>query len=69
MIKLTRLHGEPFILNAELIKYVEQCPDTILTLTSGDHIVVGETPDEVMRLTLEYHQSKHLIPSTPGGVG
>ncbi|MCA9240904.1 MAG: flagellar FlbD family protein [Planctomycetales bacterium] len=62
MIKLTKLHGEPFLLNAELIKYVEKCPDTILTLTTGDHIVVRETPDDVMRLALEYHQTKHLIP-------
>ncbi|TWT31214.1 Flagellar protein (FlbD) [Posidoniimonas corsicana] len=62
MIKLTRLNGEPFILNAELIKYVEKCPDTILTLTTGDHIVVGESPDEVLRAAVEYQQSKLLIP-------
>lgn len=68
MIKLTKLHGEPFILNAELIKYVERCPDTILTLTTGDHIVVRETPDEVMQLALEYHQTKHLIPEPRGQV-
>ncbi len=63
MIKLTRLSGEPFILNAELIKYVEKCPDTILTLTTGDHIVVGESPEVVLSRALEYHQSKHLIPA------
>lgn len=62
MIKLTKLGGEPFILNAELIKYVEKCPDTILTLTTGDHIVVGETPDEVLRAAVEYQQSKRLFP-------
>jgi uncharacterized protein YlzI (FlbEa/FlbD family) len=28
MIKLTRLGGEEFILNAELIRYVESRPDT-----------------------------------------
>ena len=36
MIKLSRLDGEAFILNADLIKYVEQRPDTFITLTSGD---------------------------------
>ena len=30
MIKLTRLDGEAFLLNAELIKYVEQRPDTFV---------------------------------------
>ena len=40
MIQLTRLDGEAFILNADLIKYVEQRPDTFITLTSNDRIVV-----------------------------
>ena len=62
MIKLTRLDGEPFLLNAELIKYVESRPDTFITLTCGERIVVAETPDEVLRRTLHYQQTKHLVP-------
>ncbi len=41
MIKLTRLDGEAFILNAELIKYVEKRPDTFITLTSGERLIEG----------------------------
>ena len=63
MIKLTRLGGEPFILNAELIKYVEARPDTFITLVAGDRIVVLETPQEVMERTIHYHQTKQLIPT------
>lgn len=63
MIRLNRLDDEAFLLNAELIKYVESRPDTFITLTTGDRIVVAQTPDEVMRLTLEYHQSKGLLPA------
>lgn len=63
MIKLSRLDGEAFILNAELIKYIEQRPDTFITLTSNDRIVVAETPEEVMRRTLEYHRNKRLVPA------
>jgi len=62
MIKLTRLRGEVFILNAELIQYVEARPDTFITLTNKDRIVVGESMDEVLERTVEYHQSKNLIP-------
>lgn len=68
MITLTRLSGDPFVLNAELIKYVEALPDTFVTLTTGDRIVVTEPPDEVVRRTVEYHQHKQLVPvaaSTP----
>ena len=62
MIQLTRLDGEPFILNADLIKYVEQRPDTFITLTSNDRIVVTEAPEEVMRRTIDYHRQKRFIP-------
>lgn len=69
MIKLTRLDGEPFLLNAELIKYVESRPDTYLTLTTGDRLVVTEPSDEVLRRTLHYQQTKHLVPpAKPRGV-
>ena len=66
MIKLTRLGGEPFILNAELIQYVEARPDTFVTLCGGERVVVVETMEEVLRRTVEYQQSKHLIPSARG---
>ena len=63
MIKLTKLNGEPFILNAELIRYVEERPDTYVTLTGGERLVVREPMDEVMDLAVRYHQTKQLIPT------
>lgn len=65
MIRLTRLQGEAFILNADLIKYVEQRPDTFVTLTSGDRLVVQESMERVMELAVEYQQAKYLLPD-PG---
>ena len=62
MIKLTHLGGEPFILNAELIQYVEARPDTFITLTTGQRLVVTETMDEVLRRAVLYQQAKHLMP-------
>jgi flagellar protein FlbD len=62
MIKLTRLGGESFVLNADLICYVEALPDTFITLTSGERLVVIEPLDEVMRRAVAYQQAKHLIP-------
>ncbi|NUQ61002.1 MAG: flagellar FlbD family protein [Pirellulales bacterium] len=63
MIKLTHLSGEVFVLNAELIRYVEARPDTFITLTGGERIVVAESMDEVMRRAVAYQQAKHLIPA------
>ena len=62
MIKLTHLDGEPFLLNAELISYVEARPDTFITLTTGERIVVKESMEEVLRRAVAYQQAKHLIP-------
>lgn len=63
MIKLTKLDGQPFVLNAELIRYVDERPDTFVTLTSGDRIVVLETMQNVMDAAVDYQRSKHLIPN------
>jgi len=62
MIKLTRLDGEPFVLNAELIRYVERRGDTFVTLTTGERIVVTETLQEVVDRAIAYQQQKHFIP-------
>lgn len=63
MIKLTRLDGQHFILNADLIRYVEQRPDTYVTLISGERIVVGEAMDRVVELAIDYQQRKAMLPS------
>ncbi len=67
MIKLTRLGGEPLVLNADLILYVEARPDTFITLTTGDRLVVTESTDEVVRRAVAYQQCKHRLapPSEP----
>jgi flagellar protein FlbD len=65
MIKLTHLNGEPFILNAELIRYIESRPDTFVTLTSGERMIVREPMDEVMLRAVRYQQSKFLLPPQP----
>jgi flagellar protein FlbD len=62
MIKLTHLSGEAFILNADLIRYVEARPDTFITLTTGEHLVVAESMDEVLRRAVQYQQAKHFLP-------
>ena len=54
MIKLTRFDGSEVAVNAELIKFVEATPDTIVTLTSDQKLLVLETVDEVIEKVLEY---------------
>ncbi len=52
MIPLTHLSGEKFFLNFDLIEAIEACPDTLITLTSGKHLLVQESPDEITNRVL-----------------
>ncbi len=43
MIKVTRLNGKNFMLNAEIIETLEETPDTVITLVDGKKYVVKES--------------------------
>ena len=57
MIQLTRLNKHPLIVNSDLIKFVERSADTIITLVTGEKIVVGESPEEICQRILEFRRS------------
>ena len=54
MIEVTRLNGSLMLLNSDLIKTAEASPDTILTLVSGEKLIVREDPAEVVERVLAY---------------
>lgn len=56
MIYLTRLNNQQLIVNADLIKFIEKAPDTVITLLTGDKLVVRETPDEVLDRVAAFHR-------------
>lgn len=63
MITVTRLNGKQFVVNAELIKIVEENPDTTVRLTTGDTIIVRESMREVVELAIAYGRSlRKLLP-------
>ncbi len=63
MIRVTRLNGSPLVINSEQIKMVEQTPDTMITLLTGDRLVVKETVEEVIQRAIEYGRSlRGLMP-------
>ncbi len=57
MIRLTRLNNREFVLNCEMIQYLEQTPDTVVTLSNREKIVVKENVDEVLGRVIEYHRA------------
>ncbi len=61
MIEVTRLNGHPLVLNAELIKFVEQNTDTVISLVTGDKMVVRESTSEIVNRVLAYRRQLHRI--------
>ena len=57
MIQLTRLNNQPLMVNSDLIKFVEKAPDTVLTLISGEKVIVLESADAVLEKIVAFRQS------------
>ena len=57
MIQLTRLNNSRLAINSDLIKFVEAAPDTVLTLVSGEKVVVREGVAEVIERVQEFRRS------------
>ena len=59
---VTKLNGEPLVLNAELIELVERTPDTVVTLTTGRKLLVRESVEEIVRRVLDYKRRISCYP-------
>ena len=57
MIQLTRLNNKPLTVNSDLIKFIEQSPDTLVTLITGEKIVVLEKAGEVLSRIIDFRRS------------
>jgi flagellar protein FlbD len=57
MIQLTRLNNTRLAVNCDLIKYVEEAPDTVITLLNGEKLVVRETTAEVIDCVRRFRRS------------
>jgi flagellar protein FlbD len=56
MIRLTRLNKQPFVLNSDLIKFIENAPDTVISLVNGEKIVVLETGEQILARIVEFRR-------------
>lgn len=59
MIKLTRLDGSHIYVNAELIEFLEETPDTVVSLTTGRKLVVKEPAADVSEQIIALERRIH----------
>ena len=56
MIMVTRLNHTPLVINPDLIVFMEETPDTIITLSNGEKIAVEEKVSEIIRRVISFRR-------------
>ncbi|HZP16802.1 MAG TPA: flagellar FlbD family protein [Terriglobales bacterium] len=56
MIQLTRLNNSTLTINSDLIKFVEQSPDTVITLLNGEKILVRESVEQILDRIIQFRR-------------
>lgn len=57
MIKVSKLNNQQFTLNSDLIETIEQTPDTVISMTTGNKYVVKEKQDEIIERIVNYKKA------------
>jgi flagellar protein FlbD len=57
MIHVTRLNHTPVVLNCDLIEHVETTPDTVISLTTGQKLMVLESAEEIIERVVKYRRA------------
>jgi flagellar protein FlbD len=63
MVLVTRLNNKEFYVNPDLVAFIEETPDTVITLTDGRKLVVTEKAPLVIERIIEYR--KHVFAKLP----
>jgi len=66
MIQLTRLNNQPIVVNSDMIKFVENAHDTVLTLINGEKMIVREPTEDVIARIIEFRRAVLAGMPNPG---
>ena len=65
MIRVTRLDGSSIVVNVDLVQWIEQTPDTVLSLVSGEKLLVRESPERLVAGAIAFKRAVHQGPRQP----
>ena len=68
MIHLTRLNHNPLVLNSDWIEHIETTPDTVITLTNGQKLMVTESAELIIERVLEFRRAIGCSLAPPHGL-
>ena len=61
MIILTKINKAPIAVNSDLIQFIEETPDTVITLTNNDKVVVHESMSEVIQKVVHFRRQVNRL--------
>jgi len=64
MIVVKKINGQEIVVNCELIETIEFAPHAVLSLTTGEKLIVDETRDELLKKIIDYKRTIHQGPET-----
>jgi flagellar protein FlbD len=56
LIRVTKLNGEVFYVNPYEIEFIEETPDTVISLKSGKKVLVVEKADSVINEMINFYR-------------
>lgn len=56
MVILTKLNNAQISVNCDMIQFIEEKPDTVITLGNGDKIVVKDRIADIIEKIVEYRR-------------
>lgn len=59
MIQVTRLDDTPMVVNVEMIQSFRATPDTVITFTSNEKMMVKEAVGEILKRIVAYQRAIH----------
>jgi flagellar protein FlbD len=57
MIEVSKINGKPVFVNPDLIRFIEATPDTVLTFTDGERMMVQDEPKVIIEKIIRFRRS------------
>ncbi len=61
MIELTKLNGEPILVNPIQIEYIELIPESKIIMMNGKYHIVSEHKNDIIARIIQFNKAIHSI--------
>ena len=62
MIVVKKINGQEIVVNCDLIETMEFTTHAVLSLTTGEKVIVNETRDDLLKKIIDYKRAIHQRP-------